>query len=143
MMKEMAVAVGVPRGVADEFPDVGSDDLRPMYDAVEASPELTWILQRRNLWVHGVDSILDYLRALPEYTLEDRAEHIECPTLITEAENDPLSAAAEELYDALDCPKELQQFTAAEGTGDHCEMRGRTLYHQRTFDWLDGVFAHG
>jgi alpha-beta hydrolase superfamily lysophospholipase len=142
MMKEMAVSVGVSRDVADTLPEVDSGDLQPMFDAVEASPELTWALEQRNLWVHGVGSIMDYLRILPEYMLESRADQIECPTLVTQAENDPLSATAEKLYDALDCPKELQRFTAAEGAGDHCEMHGRKLYHQRTFDWLDGVFGY-
>ncbi|KZN24372.1 hypothetical protein A4G99_08170 [Haladaptatus sp. R4] len=142
MMKGMAVGVGVPQDVADRLPDVDLDELEPMFDAIEASPELTWTIEQRGLWVHGVDSVMDYLRATAEYTLEDRAGQVRCPTLVTQAENDRLSAAAGELYDALDCPKELQRFTAAEGAGDHCEMHGRKLYHQRTFDWLDSVVGH-
>ncbi len=47
--------------------EVDSDALKPLFDAVEPSPELTWTLEQRNLWVHGMDSIMDYIRALPEY----------------------------------------------------------------------------
>ncbi len=87
-------------------------------------------------------SILEYLQAMPEYSLTDRAGQIQCPTLITQAENDPLAAFADQLYDALECPKELIQFTAAEGADNHCEMHARTLFHQRTFDWLDDVLSN-
>jgi hypothetical protein len=44
---------------------------------------------------------------------------------------------AEKLYEALTCQKTLLRFTNDEGAGDHCEMNARTLFHQRTFDWLD------
>ncbi|MGH8599050.1 MAG: hypothetical protein ACRET1_00170 [Burkholderiales bacterium] len=54
-------------------------------------------------------------------------------------ENDPVAAQAQQLFDALDCPKTLVHFAAAEGAGDHCAMRARSLFHQRMFDWLDDV----
>jgi hypothetical protein len=44
---------------------------------------------------------------------------------------------AEKLYEALTCQKTLLRFTNDEGAEDHCEMNARTLFHQRTFDWLD------
>ena len=84
---------------------------------------------------------MDYLRIAPQYKLSDRADKIQCPTLITWAENDPIASAAETLYDALTCPKMLTRFTATEGAGDHCEMKARTLFHQRSFDWLDKVLS--
>ena len=62
---------------------------------------------------------------------------VRCPTLITWAESDPVAGFAEKLYEALSCPKTLIRFTNAEGAGEHCEMNARTLFHQRTFDWLD------
>jgi hypothetical protein len=85
--------------------------------------------------------MMDYLRIAPQYRLSDRADKIKCSTLITWAENDPIAGAAETLYDALTCPKTLTRFTAAEGAGDHCEMNARTLFHQRSFDWLDKVLS--
>jgi hypothetical protein len=50
---------------------------------------------------------------------------------------DPLARSAEQVYEGLRCPKTLLRFTTAEGAGDHCEMRNRTLLDQRVFDWLD------
>ncbi|SIR93418.1 Lysophospholipase, alpha-beta hydrolase superfamily [Haladaptatus litoreus] len=141
-IREMATKLGVAQQAADELPDIDPNSLQPLFEAVESSPELTWTFKQRGLWVHGFDSIIEYLQAMPEYSLTDRAGQIQCPTLITRAENDPLAAFADHLYDALECPKELLQFTAAEGADDHCEMTARTLFHQRTFDWLDGVVAH-
>jgi hypothetical protein len=46
---------------------------------------------------------------------------------------------AERLYAALQCPKALARFTAAEGAGGRCEEAARFLFHQRAYDWLDDV----
>ena len=62
---------------------------------------------------------------------------IACPTAVTAAEADPLARSADQVYEGLRCPKTLLRFTTAEGAGDHCEMRNRTLLDQRVFDWLD------
>jgi hypothetical protein len=72
-------------------------------------------------------------------TLEGRVGQIRCPTLLTTAENDPLSKGAPALYDELTCPKALLRFTAAEGAGDHCEMYNRSLAMMRMLDWLDAT----
>ncbi len=55
------------------------------------------------------------------------------------AEGDPIAAGAPKLLEAIDVPKRLVHFTAAEGAGGHCEGAARALYHQRVFDWLDEV----
>ena len=51
------------------------------------------------------------------------------------------SPVNQRLYDALTCPKTLIRFTAAEGAGDHCEASARSVYFQRAYDWLDGIFG--
>ena len=66
-----------------------------------------------------------------------------CPTLVCSAESDHISASAGELVAALTCRHEHLRFTDAEGAGDHCEAGARTLYHARTFEWLDGVLRVG
>jgi len=73
--------------------------------------------------------------------LDVRATDIRCPTLLTAAEGGILAAGAQPFFDALQCPKTLLHFTAAEGAGGHCEMTNRSLLNRRTFDWLDDVFA--
>jgi hypothetical protein len=37
--------------------------------------------------------------------------------------------------------KTFIRFSAAEGAGDHCEVSARSVYFQRAYDWLDGVFG--
>jgi hypothetical protein len=61
---------------------------------------------------------------------------ITCPTLIATAEDDDLCKDMPAFFDQLSCPKQLIQFSAAEGAGDHCESGARVLFHQRVFDWL-------
>ena len=96
---------------------------------------------RRGLWVHGVETPLDYMRLTRDYSLEGRAERIRCPTLICSAEEDDIGVTARKLHDALTCEKAFITFTAQEGAGAHCEAGARSLFNQRVFDWLDSVFG--
>lgn len=132
---------GVPAEVAKALPDVNEQALEPAFAAIRKNSQLNWSFVQRGMWVHGVDSLMDYLRACVPFRLSDRVDAIRCPTLITMAENDPVAALAERLYDALTCPKTLIRFTAAEGAGDHCEASARSVYFQRAYDWLDGIFG--
>jgi predicted alpha/beta-fold hydrolase len=100
-----------------------------------------WALVQRGLWVHGVWSLAELMPAAMQLTLEGRVADIRCPTLLTMAENDPLARDAGTILEELRCPKALLRFTAAEGAGDHCEMRNRALANQRMLDWLDGTLG--
>jgi hypothetical protein len=93
--------------------------------------------------VHEIDSLAEYLRVAKDYELSSIADHIRCPTLVTQAENDPVARFSGRLYDALSYPKELLRFTEAEGTGDHCELMASSLLHQKSFDWLDETLEVG
>jgi pimeloyl-ACP methyl ester carboxylesterase len=99
-------------------------------------PTAGWAL-RRGLWVHGAANLEEYLQLAAQYTLEGRAERIQCPTLVCCAEGDDLAATARKSYDALNCEAEFLTFHTAEGAGGHCEAGARLLFHQRAFDWLD------
>lgn len=99
-------------------------------------PTAGWALRRGQL-VHGARSPLAFADSLAEYTLAGRADKITCPTWVCNAENDAIGASAPELVAALTVENEFVQFTAAEGAGDHCEQGARTLYHARSFGWLD------
>jgi predicted alpha/beta-fold hydrolase len=106
-------------------------------DYIMSDSSRRWSIVQRAFWVHGSDSLADYLRVAKDYELSSVVDRIRCPTLVTQAENDPVSRFAGRLYDALTCPKELLRFTEAEGAGDHCEAMARSLFHQKCFDWLD------
>ncbi|PZQ48995.1 MAG: alpha/beta hydrolase [Rhodovulum sulfidophilum] len=108
---------------------------------IDQNPVLRWSVVQRGFWVHGVEDIGGFLAATSAFTLEGRAGAIRCPTLVTQAEKDDRSAGAEKLFAALDCPKTLLRFTAAEGAGDHCELMNRSLLNRRVLDWLDETFG--
>jgi alpha-beta hydrolase superfamily lysophospholipase len=108
---------------------------------IRSDRELYWKVVQRGFWVHGVDNLRAYLASAELFTMKGRAELIQCPTLITMAENDPLSAGAPAFFEALRCPKTLMRFTAWEGAGAHCEMGNRSLLNRRVLDWLDEQFA--
>jgi alpha-beta hydrolase superfamily lysophospholipase len=112
--------------------------LRRVLQALASKPTAGWALRRGQL-VHGAASPIDYLLALREYSLKDHAARITCPVLVCDAEGDDISASAPQLVGALTCEKQYIHFTAAEGAGDHCEAGARTLYHARSFGWLDGL----
>jgi len=131
----------VPAFVAREVPDGSALVLRLLSLILKRKLRHTtagWGL-RRGMWVHGVDSPLDYVKLTRDYTLEGRAERIRCPTLVCSAENDDIGVTARKLYDALSCEKDFIAFTAKEGAGEHCEAGARGLFNQRAFDWLDGI----
>lgn len=106
--------------------------------AVAGKPTAGWALRRGQL-VHGLGSPIAYLDALGEYSLAGHAQQITCPTWVCNAEDDDIGASAPELIAALDVESVFVQFTASEGAGDHCEQGARTLYHARSFGWLDDL----
>jgi len=103
-------------------------------------PTSGWTL-RRGLWVHGVQTPLEYLQLIESYTLEGRVDKIQCPTLICQAENDHVGISAPKLFDRLEnCKnKKFEFFPISQGTGEHCETGGRAVFNQRALDWLDNV----
>jgi alpha-beta hydrolase superfamily lysophospholipase len=113
--------------------------IRPILRILAAKPTAGWAL-RRGMLVHGAPSPLAYIDSLRDFTLRGRAEQITCPTWVCNAEDDDIGASAPELIAALNCPKTFVQFTSAEGAGDHCEQGARTLYHAKSFAWLDDLF---
>ena len=132
-------SAGVPEDVIERYPDIPDATLEPMAEAIHADRAQRWAVEQRGFWVHGVDTLAGYLRATAPFDLQGRLAGIGCQTAVTAAEDDPLSRSAQQIYDALPGAKALLRFGTAEGAGDHCEMRNRTLLDQRVFDWLDDV----
>ncbi|MBL8581100.1 MAG: alpha/beta fold hydrolase [Rhizobiaceae bacterium] len=141
---QWGIAAGV-RGfimrVLGDVSDVTPALVEKLRGVIEKDRRMRWSIIQRGFWVHGVDSLQGFLHAVEPFTMEGRAELIRCPTLLTAAEDDPLSSTAQHFYEALRCPKKLIRFTAAEGAGDHCEMMNRSLLNRRVFDWLDDIFG--
>jgi len=115
--------------------------LRCVLSILARKPTAGWAL-RRGMLVHGARSPLAYIELLREFSLAGRAGRITCPTWVCNAEEDDIGASAPQLVQALTCEKAFVQFTTAEGAGDHCEQGARTLYHARSFGWLDRHLTH-
>jgi alpha-beta hydrolase superfamily lysophospholipase len=124
---------------------VDQSTFQPMQDWLagpDGDPQLRWSLLQRGLWANQQATLYDLFAELCRYTLSDVAARITCPTLLTQAENDPMGAGAPTLLDAIAAErKTLVRFTAQEGAGGHCEGMARRLFHQRVYDWLDEMLA--
>jgi hypothetical protein len=105
-------------------------------------PTRGWAL-RRGLYVHGVETPLQYLKLTADYSTAGRAGDIRCPAFIASAENDEIGATGPLLFEKLGGPKTWRRFLAAEGAGAHCETGARTLFNEVAFDWLDDVMGRG
>ncbi|MFD4838396.1 alpha/beta hydrolase family protein [Achromobacter sp. NPDC058515] len=141
--RQFALKFGVAPQDAASLAELGQPVLDRLTQIASSDPTLRWKIVQRGFWVHGVGNLRDYLRAIEPFTMDDRAEEISCPTLMTLAEHDPLAGGTQSFFDRLRCPKELLRFTAAEGAGDHCETANRSLLNRRVLDWLDGVLGSG
>jgi hypothetical protein len=133
----------IPGALAHQLPDGNPIALKILEKALKSitkKPSAGWAL-RRNLWVHGVDDPMDFLALAPEYTLKGREQLIACPTFVCTTVGDDLSAAAKTFADRLVCPTQYVEFGPADDVSGHCEMSGRSTFHQRVFDWLDETLA--
>ncbi len=139
LFRPLAVKLGATPEAAANLGELEPPVLERFSQFLLSSPAFTWKIVQRGFWVHGVDNLRDYLRAIELFTMDGRADAIACPTLMTLAENDPLAAGTQQFFDRLRCPKALLRFSAAEGAGDHCESANRSLLNRRVLDWLDGV----
>jgi alpha-beta hydrolase superfamily lysophospholipase len=138
--RDFAIKLGAaPQAVAN-LGEIDQSLLERMTDVIANDRKLRWSVVQRGYWVHGVDNLRDYLRSAELFALDGHAELIKCPTLLTLAEADPLTASTQRVFDALHCSKTLMRFTVAEGAGGHVEMANRSLLNRRMLDWLDDRF---
>jgi pimeloyl-ACP methyl ester carboxylesterase len=100
-----------------------------------------WALTN-GMWTGGFNSPADYFQGNRRYSLDGIVNQIQCPTLVCDAEHDHFFHDARTVYRALTCPeKEYLLFTSQEGADEHCQFGAMSLFHQRIFDWLDGVIG--
>ncbi|MFK7760509.1 MAG: alpha/beta hydrolase family protein [Candidatus Midichloriaceae bacterium] len=126
----------------NNFPNIDLTKLQVIENKLrneDSNSMLKWSIIQRGFWVNDAKSLFDYIKKMLLYEISPVVHKIKCPTLITYSENDPLASNALKLYKNLMAPKKLIPFTAAEGSGGHCQMMARSLYHQRVFDWLDEI----
>jgi alpha-beta hydrolase superfamily lysophospholipase len=139
VIRSMLVARGFTADQAAHFDALPDDVLSMIVAGGSQTRDGRWRMEQRGPFVHGVATPVEALRALAAYSMEGHYDQVTCPTLLTAAENDPLSALAADFTERLGERGQLVHFTAAEGAGDHCELLNRPLANQRMLDWLDAA----
>jgi alpha-beta hydrolase superfamily lysophospholipase len=107
-----------------------------------ANPNIRWAATHGQ-YAMGVHSPRAFFASMLDYTLADGiAEQITSPTLVCEAAADIFFEGQPQLlFDHLTCPKQLLEFTEAEGAGAHCQVGAGRLAFARIYDWLDDIMA--
>lgn len=140
-MRAAALHCGATAAQARDLGALPDAVLARMDAAIRADRRLHWSVMRRGYWVHGVADLRAYLASVAQYTLRDCIGRIRCPVLVTRAQDDPIAAGADAFFEALDCPRTLLRFCAADGAGGHCECGNRSLLNRRVLDWLDDLLG--
>ncbi|MFC5804597.1 alpha/beta hydrolase family protein [Streptomyces formicae] len=136
---DLVDAMRLPPELAGGLSDADPEELDAVLAPLTEDPIMRWRLVQRGLWVHGLDSLGEYLLAMDRFRLSGVAGRITCPTLVVANDEDPLAAQAQLLHDAVGGPKTLVRFGGDDGAGGHCEAWNRSLLDQRVFDWLDTI----
>jgi len=78
--------------------------------------------------------------AIKKYEVRDVAGRLKMPVLITKYEEEQFFVGqAQELFDLLRAPKEIVEFTVAEGAQLHCGPMAPQRRNEVVFDWLDDI----
>jgi hypothetical protein len=72
-------------------------------------------------------------------------EKIQCSLMITSPVNEAYwPGQSRRLYEMVNCPQNLVEFTEADGADLHCEPKGTGIRDLRVFNWLDQTLSfHG
>jgi hypothetical protein len=90
----------------------------------------------------GFSSYFDTYHAVLEYNLSSVANRIQSPLLITSPANEAYwPGQSKQLYDLVNGPKSLVEFSEADGADLHCEPQGTGIRDLRIFNWLDKILA--
>jgi len=96
------------------------------------------------MWVWGLDSIEDFMAAMPAVTLQGHLQKLAVPFLITHGENDrqiPLEYAHQSYGEAINSPdRELKLFTAREGGVEHVSADNIEPVRSYIADWIADRF---
>lgn len=125
-----------------KLPELDPDFAAGALQVIQSSRALNWSVCKRGFWTNAGPDLQGFMTEIMRWKLDAATvAQITCPTLVTSADDDRASTDAQQLFDALTCPKEHFRYTAAQGANQHCEMLNRSLANRKILDWLDGVLA--
>ena len=100
-------------------------------------PQVDWAL-KHGMYVFGATDLKDLFLKAKAYYLGGLTEQIECPILITDCENENnFPGQAQQLYEALHCPKDFLLFTKEQGAAEHCQQGAKIYACDCIFNWIE------
>lgn len=134
--------MGLSDAAIARLPEISPGDEVRLMNVIEGNRMLHWQIVKRGFWTNGASDLSSFVAEMLKWKLDTRTvARIRCPTLVTAADGDRASTNAQELFDALTCPKTFVRFTAADGADQHCAMLNRSFANRVILDWLDKTLA--
>ena len=125
-----------------KLPELDPDFAAGALQVFQSDRALNWSVLKRGLWTNGGGDLQGFLAEMLRWKLDDATvARITTPMLIASADDDRASTDAQQLFDALTCPKARLHYTAAQGANMHVEMLNRSLFNRNALDWLDEVLG--
>jgi dienelactone hydrolase len=69
-MKARLQGAGLSATALQHYPDLDDTTLAPLAAAIHGDRAQRWAVEQRGLWVHGVESLADYIRVTAAFTLD-------------------------------------------------------------------------
>jgi pimeloyl-ACP methyl ester carboxylesterase len=108
-----------------------------VYKLMQSNTALRWLVTQ-GVWTFGVPSFTEFVTKTRQYTMDGIAAQIQCPCLVLEADGDMFfHGQPQQIYDALQVPKQLVRFTAEDGAENHCQSGALAYKDEVVFNWLD------
>jgi pimeloyl-ACP methyl ester carboxylesterase len=108
-----------------------------VYKAMRINTALRWLVTQ-GVWSFGVPSFTEFVAKTKQYTMDRIAGQIQCPCLVLQGDADMFFLGQpQQIYDALQVPKQIVRFTAADGAENHCQSGALSYKDEVVFDWLD------
>jgi alpha-beta hydrolase superfamily lysophospholipase len=137
-------ALGLGAEAIARLPALDPGDEQMLMGKILSDRRTRWTIVQRGFWTNGASDLSSFLAEIFRWKLDpDLVAQIRCPTLVTSADGDSASSNAQQLYDALKCPKRRIHFSTADGAGMHCALLNRTMACNLMLDWLDDVLRDG
>ena len=109
-----------------------------VYREMQGNTTMRWMVEN-GIWTFGASGFADFLEKTMSYTLKDGvAEKIRTPCLVMDAEGDMFfKGQPQRVRDAINAPRLLYAFTAADGAENHCQSGELSFKDEVVFNWLD------
>ena len=104
---------------------------------MQDNTNLRWMVTQ-GVWSFGASGLVEFLEKTKQMTVDGITGQTQCPCLVMEAEDDMFfRGQPQQVYDALQAPKQLVSFTSEDGAENHCQSGALAYKDEVVFNWLD------